>query len=976
MFKRPPAPSPASFSDSSEWSTLPPPSRRSRGRGGGGGYGSGRRSSTSSDHGDRGSYSSDYGKSGKNFKTSSGKNVPTPLFEGTKGLKGRGRLARIQEVKEESESGGGARARTGRDDRAVEDGETDEEEEEIIKEKRVLSFHAPSSGNLAAAWYDPEERKIQVLEDTKDTFGWDTACLIIEQVQPQLIVLSSKTLDSLYKKAQIYRTDNPSCEILVLPVKACTVQSAYLNLASIKLPDRSVAKHPVVSSESDELDRSSGYEEEVKDHDAGMGRVRLSLVKLGCWVNVVAPLAIIAAGILVDQVKKSTPAEGATGMQWRPVLALTALESMELDHRMQINQDALTSLAIFDTEAHAFMHNSRPKTALSIFGLLNTAVTPLGRKLLHSWHLRPLVDIDEITARHDAVELLAASENSHIVDSIRRSMKMIRNVPARCTKIRNGNGGYQEWKCLVDGLAAAWEIKNHLVRDLQIQKRVYRVFHDDLLAFTQEMNANIDWDQSKIENRVTIRPGVDAELDAWREEYAGLEAILDHVARIICTQIPLGISRRVNVVYFPQLGYLAVVQADSEGPPSIPGWEPKFRTGDKFYYKTKEMTNLDEHYGDLHIMIVERQIQIVESLITWLQAVELDLLLTIDVIAELDWTYSLVRPTMVEEPVLIIKNGRHLLYETNTAHYIANDTGLEAGLEGEFNSMMVITGANGSGKSAYGKQVALIAFMAQIGSFVPAEGAVIGICDKSKYAHTRESSSRHGSAFMIDLGQVSQALRGATHRSLIILDEFGKGTTSTDGAGLLAGVIEHLLEKNGPCPRTVILTHFHELFARQFLSDQLWINFCQMETIKVAGTNDIQYLYKLGPRTSGTSYAADCALRHGIPKAIVERAKYVTECVSRYQVSKLFDSTMTEEQKRNMQAAEQLARLFLTWDIDPEVEDVRDKMMDMLEETDPEVKEEDEEEDGAQPEVLDHDEDEGGDDNMDGESVEPSEDGM
>ncbi|TXT07304.1 hypothetical protein VHUM_03474 [Vanrija humicola] len=216
---------------------------------------------------------------------------------------------------------------------------------------------------------------------------------------------------------------------------------------------------------------------------------------------------------------------------------------------------------------------------------------------------------------------------------------------------------------------------------------------------------------------------------------------------------------------------------------------------------------------------LDREIEWIQALADRLPPLEFDILGTADVIAELDCLlclaravdkFGLTRPVMKEEPVLKIRKGFHPLHMmcVPDGQYIHNDTMIKGGSEtGDISSMMVVTGANGSGKSAYGKQVALITYMAHIGSFVPAEAAEIGICDKIfTRVQTRESASRTGSAFMIDLSQVSQALRGCTPRSLLILDEFGKGTIATDGAGLLAGVIEYLIQ--GPRPRTVVLTHY------------------------------------------------------------------------------------------------------------------------------------------------------------------------
>ncbi|OXC87107.1 DNA mismatch repair protein MSH5 [Cryptococcus neoformans] len=696
-----------------------------------------------------------------------------------------------------------------------------------IKEQRTLSLHGAFTGNLAAAWYDPEERKIQVLEDTKDTLNWDLACLVIEQVRPTLIIMSTKTQNSLMDKVEEYRDEN-KCEVLLLPSRSCSPKAASIHLASVRLSDSSVTL-PLCCAEGQSVYqfRSGSTIEGAnwREEGAGMGMYRLSLVKLGCWMNISAPLATVAAGVLVEQVKKSRIMEAMPGEQHLNGLELTALESMDLEKHMQVNKDALTSLAIFDVESHASMYSDQDKQALSIFGKLDSTVTPLGKKLLHTWHLRPLLDLSEISARHDAVQFFSSTENAPFTTSLRKIMKGVRNVPAHCTKLQTGRGGYVEWKCLVDALTAALEIRNSMCGvatpvPLPIAEKIRETITDNLIIFCQDMNAVIDWDASRLESRVAVRPGVDDELDSWREVYAGLDATLNQVALMIYPQVPPGISFSVNVVYLPQLGYLAVIQADADEPPEIPGWESRFHTEDRYYYKTAEMEDLDDHFGDLYTLMIGKEIEIIQRLVEHLKGYETSILRTADAIAELDCIlalaraardFGLKRPIMREEPVLQIRGGRHILYESLVPRYIENDTMIASGGIDGLASMMIITGANGSGKSAYGKQVALMAFMAQIGSFVPAEEARIGICDKIfTRLQTRESTSKqHASAFMIDLGQVSQALRGATRHSLIIMDEFGKGTHPTDGAALLAGTIEYLLQ--GVCPRSIVMTHFQPI---------------------------------------------------------------------------------------------------------------------------------------------------------------------
>ncbi len=164
-----------------------------------------------------------------------------------------------------------------------------------------------------------------------------------------------------------------------------------------------------------------------------------------------------------------------------------------------------------------------------------------------------------------------------------------------------------------------------------------------------------------------------------------------------------------------------------------------------------------------------------------------------------------VKPIVTEDNVLEIHQGRHPLLEQCADILIPNDT--ELNIE---KRLILLTGANSSGKSVYLKQVALIVYMAHIGSFVPAQSARIGLTDKilTRIA-TRESVSKNSSAFMIDLQQTNIALLNSTSKSLVLLDEFGKGTTSLDGIGLFCAVVESFTSRGQECPKVIAATHFH-----------------------------------------------------------------------------------------------------------------------------------------------------------------------
>ncbi|WAQ83662.1 hypothetical protein PtA15_4A110 [Puccinia triticina] len=313
-----------------------------------------------------------------------------------------------------------------------------------------------------------------------------------------------------------------------------------------------------------------------------------------------------------------------------------------------------------------------------------------------------------------------------------------------------------------------------------------------------------------------------------------------------------------SINYFPQIGYLCAIPyptpSGSLDPSTLEDWQFQFSTDTEEHYKNGLMRELDHHYGDLATAIDDREIELMHLLEEEVSKFTSILLTVNDDLAELDCLLSLakvtfdrawVRPKILEQNTIQIVAGRHPLVEGCVESYIPNDTHLVAsstskpqrkkrkGAESYMgNPMIVLTGANFSGKSVYLKQVALIVIMAQLGSFVPAEESQIGVHDAIfTRVSTTESASRSSSAFMIDLQRISFMLRNCTARSILLIDEFGKGTDPTDGQALFCGVIEHLISRGSSCPIALVSTHFHGVFTNGFLSLDLPIDYAHMSIV-------------------------------------------------------------------------------------------------------------------------------------------------
>jgi DNA mismatch repair protein MSH5 len=312
---------------------------------------------------------------------------------------------------------------------------------------------------------------------------------------------------------------------------------------------------------------------------------------------------------------------------------------------------------------------------------------------------------------------------------------------------------------------------------------------------------------------------------------------------------------------------------------------------------------------------------------------ELDSLLALALAAE---KYNWVAPSMTASNVIDIVGGRHPLQELLVPSYIPNDCIMAGdcgtgGLEEDSMptsddgkeaapSMLILTGPNNSGKSVYMKQVALIVYLAHTGSYVPATRATIGVTDRilTRIA-TRETVVNDESAFLVDLKQAAFSTNFATRRSLLLLDEFGKGTTAESGSALFAAYLTYFLDLGAERPKVLAGTHFHEVFENGLLRPGRDVAFAHMDVRLDPQAEDaedqVTFLFHLLPERGSSSLGILCAATNDVPGDVIDRAEAIVALQERNENLIAACSDLTEQDKHGLGLAELTARRFLAMQV-------------------------------------------------------------
>lgn len=510
----------------------------------------------------------------------------------------------------------------------------------------------------------------------------------------------------------------------------------------------------------------------------------------------------------------------------------------------------------------------------SLLWVLDKTKTAMGARLMRSYLEQPLIQKKEIEARYDAIEEL--NQNLMVREEIRDLLKNIYDLERLMTKVSYRSANPRDLIAFKTSIASLPELSTQLN---QLQSSLFLQFReefDELRDLFELIDASIvEEPPLTMKEGGIIKEGYKADLDDLKEAKIKGKTWLSDLEEQ--EREKTGI-KTLKIKFNKVFGYYFEVTNSFKS--LVPDYFIRKQTlANAERYTTDELTKIANAVlgseEKLYALEYEVFVAIREELAAQIARVQK----TAHVIAKLDVFTSLsyvaeqnqyVRPTINEEGTIHIKEGRHPVVEKmiSNSQFITNDTYLD----NNENRISIITGPNMAGKSTYMRQSALIVLMAQVGSFVPAREANIGICDRifTRVGASDDLASGQ-STFMVEMSEVANILRNATKNSLLILDEIGRGTSTFDGLSIAWAVVEYISNDKLLGAKTLFATHYHELTE---LEGKLCNvnNYCI--AVKEQG-DDIVFLRKIVKGGADKSYGIQVAKLAGVPDIVIERAKEI-----------------------------------------------------------------------------------------------------
>jgi DNA mismatch repair protein MutS len=537
----------------------------------------------------------------------------------------------------------------------------------------------------------------------------------------------------------------------------------------------------------------------------------------------------------------------------------------------RISEDAYVWMDRFTIRNLELYHSYNPN-AVTLLDVIDKTLSPMGGRLLKRWLALPLKDADKIRGRHEVVTYL--KENQEIFQKIQHQIKQISDLERLISKIATGKVSPREVIYLKESLDAIIPIKTLALESKQEALRVIGDgFHScDLLREKIQTTLNQDAPVA-ISKGNAIATGVHAELDELRNIAFSGKEFLEGIEKR--ESEATGISS-LKISFNNVFGYYIEVRNTHKD--KVPAeWIRKQTLVNAERYITEELKEYETKILGAEEKIHQIESQLFEQLVNWIATYIKPVQLNANLVAQLDCLISYTQLAIENNYVcpiidntfeLEITNGRHPVIEKQLpvgVPYITNDVYLDR----ETQQIIMITGPNMSGKSAILRQTALIVLLAQMGSFVPAEAVRMGVVDKIfTRVGASDNISMGESTFMVEMNETASILNNISDRSLVLLDEIGRGTSTYDGISI-AWAIAEFLHENPARPKTLFATHYHELNEMSEMLPRIHNYNVSVKELK----DTVLFIRKLVKGGSAHSFGIHVAKMAGMPQTVIQKAQ-------------------------------------------------------------------------------------------------------
>ena len=584
----------------------------------------------------------------------------------------------------------------------------------------------------------------------------------------------------------------------------------------------------------------------------------------------------------------------------------------------RIAEDAYVWMDRFTIRNLELYHSYNPN-AVTLLDVIDRTLSPMGSRLLKRWLALPLKDINKIRNRHEVVAYL--KENQDILKKIQNQIKQISDLERLISKIATGKVSPREVVFLKESLDAILPIKNIA---LQSNQEAVKIIGDslhscDLLREKIKTTLNQEAPVAIAKGNV-IAKGVNSELDDLRAISTSGKEYLEGIE--IRESQRTGISS-LKISFNNVFGYYIEVRNTHKD--KVPSeWIRKQTLVNAERYITEELKEYETKILGAEEKIQQIEHQLFEQLVNWIATYIKPVQLNANLIAQLDCLTSFAQlaienkyvcPEMDDSFELDIKNGRHPVIEKQLpvgTPYITNDVFLDR----ETQQLIMITGPNMSGKSAILRQTALIVLLAQMGSFVPADSLRLGIIDKIfTRVGASDNISMGESTFMVEMNETASILNNISDRSLVLLDEIGRGTSTYDGISIAWAIAEYLHEHPAK-PKTLFATHYHELNEMSEVLSRI-----QNYNVSVRELKDnVLFIRKLVKGGSAHSFGIHVAKMAGMPQTVIQKAQKL--------LKKLEKDHSSEALNGIKSAKDEMQMSFFNLD-DPLLEEIKDEILNL-----------------------------------------------